>query len=89
LINGKVVSFPTESIDIFDVFSVRDKQLFYNKVLELFSKNVIVSSIPGYLEVNFRIMAAIIYIWPTKSKVFYFRNLDACLLAANGPRIKN
>lgn len=89
LINGKVVSFPTESIDIFDVFSVKDKQFFYNKALELFSKKLVISSIPAYLEVNFRIMSAIIYTWPLPSRVFYVRNLDARLLAANGPRIRN
>jgi small subunit ribosomal protein S4 len=89
LINGKVVSFPTESIDIFDVFSVKDKQFFYNKALDLFSKKLLISSIPAYLEINFRIMSAVIYTWPLPSKVFYVRNLDSRLLVANGPRIRN
>lgn len=87
--NGSIISFPMESIDIYDVFSVKDKQFFYDKVISLFSKKLIVSSIPIYLEVNFRIMSAIIYTWPSRSKVFYLRNLDASLLAANGPRIRN
>lgn len=89
LINGNIVSFPMESINICDVFSVKDKQFFYNKILFLFSKNLIISSIPVYLEVNFRILSAVLYTWPSRSKVFYLRNLDASLLAANGPRIRN
>jgi small subunit ribosomal protein S4 len=89
MINGSVVSFPMESIDIFDVFSVNDKQFFYDKIISLFKNKLIITSIPVYIEVNFRIMAAVIYTWPTSSKVFYVRNLDARLLAANGPRIRN
>jgi len=89
VINGSVVSFPMESIDIYDVFSVKDKQFFYDKILSLFAGKLVITSIPVYIEVNFRILSAIIYTWPTSSKIFYVRNLDARLLAANGPRIRN
>lgn len=86
IINGKSVAFSTEKIDMFDVFSVKDKQFFYNKALNLFKQNLVVFSIPSYLEVNFRIMSAIIYRWPVPSQVAYTRKLDAKLLIAAGPR---
>jgi small subunit ribosomal protein S4 len=89
LINGHLVKYSTESINIFDVFSVKDKNFFYFKSLNLFKNKLIISSLPYYLEINFRIMSAIIFTWPLASKVFYLRNLDAKVLAANGPRIKN
>lgn len=89
IINGKLVHFPTQSIDIFDVFSVKNKQFFYQKAFDMFSKKLVISGIPSYLEVNFRIMSAIIFTWPLPSKIFYIRNIDARLLAANGPRIRN
>jgi ribosomal protein S4 len=89
LINGKIVGFPTASIDMFDVFSVKDKKLFYEKSLSLFKKGVVLFSLPGYLEVNFRIMSAIIYTWPLPYKVSYVRKLDAKLLASIGPKMSN
>jgi len=89
MINGNIVGFPTKSIDIFDVFSVKDKQFFYNKSLNLFKKGLIIFSLPAYLEVNLRIMAAIIYIWPLPSKVSYVRKIDARLLVSAGPRMSN
>lgn len=86
LINGKVVGFPTESIDMFDVFSVKDKTFFYNKILDLFRKNLLVFSIPSYLEVNFRIMSVVVHRWPTPPHVAYFRKIDARALASGGPK---
>jgi ribosomal protein S4 len=89
IVNGNIVGFPTKSIDIFDVFSVKDKQFFYNKSLNLFKKGLVIFSLPAYLEVNLRIMAAIIYVWPMPSKVSYVRKIDARLLASAGPRMSN
>lgn len=89
IVNGNIVGFPTKSIDIFDVFSVKDKQFFYDKSLNLFKKGLVIFSLPAYLEVNLRIMAAIIYVWPTPSKVSYVRKIDARLLASAGPRMSN
>jgi len=89
LINGKVVGFPSASIDMFDVFSVKNKNFFYNKSISLFKKGVIVFSVPVYLEVNFRIMSAIVYTWPLPYKVSYVRKLDAKLLASIGPKMSN
>lgn len=89
IINGNVVGFPTKSIDIFDVFSVKNKQFFYDKSLNLFKKGLVIFSLPAYLEVNLRIMAAIIYIWPIPSKISYVRKIDARLLASAGPRMSN
>lgn len=86
LINGRVVGFPTESIDMFDVFSPKDKNFFYQKSLELFKKGLIIFSLPYYLEVNFRIMCAIVHIWPVPSKVPYTRKIDAKSLVSGGPR---
>jgi ribosomal protein S4 len=89
IVNGNIVGFPTKSIDIFDVFSVKDKQFFYDKSLNLFKKGLVIFSLPAYLEVNLRIMAAIIYVWPMPSKVSYVRKIDARLLASAGPRMSN
>jgi small subunit ribosomal protein S4 len=89
LINGMVVGFPTESIFFYDVFSVKDKAFFHSKTLSLFKKRAILFSTPAYLEVNFRIMSAIIYKWPTRSTVSYVRKIDSLLLAARGPRMPN
>jgi small subunit ribosomal protein S4 len=89
IVNGNIVGFPTKSIDIFDVFSVKDKQFFYDRSLNLFKKGLVIFSLPAYLEVNLRIMAAIIYVWPTPSKVSYVRKIDARLLASAGPRMSN
>jgi small subunit ribosomal protein S4 len=89
LINGRIVSFPSEYIDMFDIFSVKDKQFFYDKSLSLFVEKLVIFSLPSYLEVNFRIMAAIVYTWPTASKVFYLRNLDARLMGAIGSKMRN
>jgi ribosomal protein S4 len=89
IINGKIVGFPTEAIDIYDVFSVKNKQFFYDRSLFLFHKGLIVSSLPFYLEVNFRIMSAIIFTAPLPSKISYVRKIDAKLLAAAGSRVNN
>jgi ribosomal protein S4 len=89
LVNGNVVGFSTKSIDICDVFSVKDKQFFYDKSLNLFKKGLVIFSLPAYLEVNLRIMSAIVYVWPIPAKVSYVRKIDAKLLASAGPRMSN
>lgn len=89
LINGRVVGFPTERIDFFDVFSIRDKKFFYDRSLSFFRQGVIVFSLPSYLEVNLRIMSAVVYTWPIPQKVSYVRKIDAKLLVAKGPRMSN
>jgi small subunit ribosomal protein S4 len=86
LINGQSVAFSSESINMFDVFSVKDKSFFYKKSLDLFKKNLILFSVPSYLEVNFRIMSAVIFMWPTSSKVPYTRKIDARSLVSGGPK---
>jgi len=89
LINGHIVHYPTKSIDIFDVFSVKDKDFFFNKSLSFFKEKLILFSIPYYLEVNFRIMSAIVFTWPLASKMTYLRSTDVRSLVSNGPRVKN
>lgn len=87
LINGSVVGFPSECINMFDIFSVKDKHFFHQKSLSLFKKGVIIFSLPSYIEINFRIMSAVIYTWPLPYKVSYVRRIDARLLSAIGPRM--
>lgn len=87
LINGNVLGFPSSYIDMFDVFSVKNKQFFYERSLSLFKKGVILFSLPTYLEVNLRIMSAIVYTWPTPLKVSYYRKIDFRLLSAIGPKM--
>jgi small subunit ribosomal protein S4 len=86
LINGNSVGFSSESINMFDVFSVKDKSFFYKKSVELFRRNFILFSLPSYLEVNLRIMSAVIFMWPQSSKVPYTRKIDARALVSGGPK---
>jgi small subunit ribosomal protein S4 len=88
IVNGRNISFPTESIEMFDVFSVQNKEFFYERSLGLFKKGFIVYSLPVYLEVNLRIMSAVIFMWPTASTVSYVRKIDARLLAAASYKIR-
>lgn len=88
IINGRVVNFPTEAVEMSDVFSVKNKEFFYKRSLSFFKKGLIVFSLPVYLEVNLRIMASVIYIWPTVSTVSYVRKIDAKLLAAASYKIR-
>ena len=88
IINGRIVDFPTESIEMYDVFSVKNKEFFYKRSLSFFKKGLIIFSLPVYLEVNLRIMSAVIYIWPTVSTVSYVRKIDAKLLAAGSYKIR-
>jgi ribosomal protein S4 len=88
LINGQIVSFPTQTIDIFDVFSVKNKEFFYKSSLSLFKKGMIIFSLPFYLEVNFRIMSAVIHVWPLPYKVPYLIKIYARLLVAAGPKMR-
>jgi small subunit ribosomal protein S4 len=88
IINGRVVNFPTEAVEMYDVFSVKNKEFFYKRSLSFFKKGLIVFSLPVYLEVNLRIMASVIYIWPTVSTVSYVRKIDAKLLAAASYKIR-
>jgi small subunit ribosomal protein S4 len=88
IINGKPVNFPTESIEMYDVFSVKDKEVFYQRSLALFKKGLVVFSLPSYLEVNLRIMSAVVYAWPTAFTVSYVRKTDAKLLASASHKIR-
>src|SRR5262249_16708326 len=89
LVNGAIVGFPTEHIVFYDVFSVKDKAFFYAKSLALFKKRGVIFSIPAYLEINLRIMSAIIYKWPTLKTVSYVRKINSLKLAAQGPKMRN
>lgn len=86
IINGQSVSFATENIDMFDVFSAKNKSFFYDKSVKLFKQGVVIFSIPAYLEVNFRIMSAVIYRWPVPSQISYTRRIDGKLLISSGPK---
>jgi small subunit ribosomal protein S4 len=86
IINGQAVSFATENIDMFDVFSAKNKSFFYDKSVKLFKQGVVIFSIPAYLEVNFRIMSAVIYRWPVPSQISYTRRIDGKLLISSGPK---
>lgn len=100
LINGQVVGIPSDYIEFGDVFSVKDKEFFRTKVLESFKKKRVYFNLPVYLEINFRILSAILFMWPTQDRVSYFsasggrklnKNLASRvrLLAAAGPRMTN
>lgn len=88
MVNGKIINFPTQLIEMYDVFSVKDKEAFYKRSCNLFKQGLIIFSLPVYLEVNLRIMSAVVYTWPTVSTVSYVRKVDAKLLAASSYKIR-
>jgi ribosomal protein S4 len=91
IINGREIIFPTHSIDVYDVMSVKDKQKFFDRALTYFQNQMIISSIPSYLEVNFRIMSAVLFINPLPNKVSYQspEKFDFKLLASSGPKFNH
>lgn len=91
IINGNQIIFPNHSIQVYDVMSVKDKQKFFQKSLYFFKNKMILTSIPYYLEVNFRIMSAIMFINPFPSKVFHPSpdRMSYKLLASSGAKFNH
>jgi ribosomal protein S4 len=91
LINSNLVSFPTHAIQIYDIVTVLDKKKFADKVLRLFKQKMVFTSVPYYLEVNFRILSATLFMNPFPNKIFYPspEKVDVGLLASSGSKFNH
>jgi small subunit ribosomal protein S4 len=86
LINGKISIFPSSNFSLFDVFSVLNKKYFYQKILNSFQRKIIFKNIPIYIEINFRIMSAVIYMNPIPSKISYPSRTEASFILSSGAK---
>lgn len=82
--NGKQVFFANQSLDIFDVFSFKNKEFFFNKLLSVIKHNLLFFSVPRYLEVNFRIMSIVIFRNPLSKHIYYPTETKPLYLASSG-----
>lgn len=91
LVNGNRVIFASHTLEMYDIVTVFDKKKFFAKVLNLFKQKMVISSIPYYLEVNFRILAATLFMSPFPTKVFYPSpdKIDTGLLASAGSKFSH
>jgi len=89
LINGNLSVFSNQKIQLFDIVSVKKKEVFFFKLKELIKINKIFMSIPIYIEVNYRIMSAIIFINPMLFQIYYPSLTDANMSVVAGKRFKN
>jgi ribosomal protein S4 len=91
LVNANRVIFASHTIEMYDVVTVFDKKKFVAKILNLFKQKMVISSVPYYLEVNFRILAATLFMSPFPNKVFYPspEKMDAGLLASSGSKFSH
>ena len=91
IVNGRLTVFPNHLVNLYDIVSVKDKQKFFNKTLSFFKNKMVITSLPYYLEVNFRIMSAVLFINPLPSRVFYPSpdKVEPRLLASSGPRFNH
>jgi len=91
LVNGNRVIFASHTVEMYDIVTVFDKKRFFAKILNLFKQKMVVSSIPYYLEVNFRILSATLFMSPFPNKVFYPSpdKMDTNLLASAGSKFSH
>lgn len=71
LINGKLSTHPGQTLKIFDILTVKNKNFFYSNLKLKFRNNRLINSIPFFLEINFRIMALVLYTSPKIDKIFF------------------
>jgi ribosomal protein S4 len=72
LVNGKLQTFSNYCLTLYDVFSVQNKIFFYLNLLSYIKKKSLNSSkSPYFLEINYRIMTAMVYKTPLFFKLKY------------------
>jgi len=86
LINGRLVFFSNIRLNLYDVFSVVDKKFFFFNFLK--ENKIPIFSIPRYLEVNFRIMSAIMFRNPLPKHIYYPTKSSILYLASPGYKFR-
>jgi ribosomal protein S4 len=88
MVNGKQIFFSNYQLNLFDVFSIKKKKLFFKKLLNIIKKKKLFFNQPKYFEVNFRILSIIYYINPIPEDIFYISKTYPLLLASSNNKFR-
>lgn len=88
LVNGKQVFFPSQQIKNFEIVSVLDKNLFYEKIVENILNFNFFINVPLYIEMNYRILSGVLIFVPKQNQIPYPSKMKAEIFASIGKRFK-
>ncbi len=86
IVSGKICKFSNRSLRFNELVSFVDKNFFRNNILNLFKKKVITRSIPAYLEINYRILTAMLIFSPKTTQVVFPTRIKPTLLVSIGKK---
>jgi ribosomal protein S4 len=87
LVNGKIQTFSNYCLTLYDIFSVKNKIFFYLNLLSYINyKKLNTSKVPYFLEINYRIMCAIVYKPPLFFKLNYPSKFKPTLISVTKGR---
>jgi small subunit ribosomal protein S4 len=89
LINGKQAFFPSQRIKNFQILSVLNKDIFYDKMLNKILNFKFFINLPIFLEINYRILSGVLVFFPKIEKLPYPSKMKPYVLASVGKRFKN
>lgn len=89
LINGKQSRFGSHKVKNFQVVSVLDKNLFYEKIIGRLENFKIFINTPVYIEINFRILSGVFIFSPNSQQIPYPSKMKSEIIASIGKRFKS
>ncbi len=89
IVNGIQCFFPSYSLKNFEIVSVLNKQIFYDRINENIKQFKIFINTPLYIEINFRILSGMIIFAPTSRHVPYPSKFKSEFMSSIGKRFKS
>lgn len=89
LIDGKIGTFGSQNIKNFQIISVVNKELFYDKILKKIYSFKFFINTPVFIEINYRILSGILIFMPKLKQIPYPQKMRPEILASIGKRFKN